>query len=216
EDACPDRVAVLVASAAGGAGLRVVLVDAHGLGGIAAASGTRVAETAHVGWDEAIRSVRDGSPHGLIAALPLLRGMPVLAGSVRGTSSDERGRAVETLLGGCDVVVAALGCADPSRWWDTTGSLGQCSEAPHQIVAVGAGPLPGPAPQRPGVPIPDLVTVRGLGRAPDGPDTAARLGAAWAGTVDVRTGRARGATSRLMRRRWAPRLAAGERLGWVA
>lgn len=224
EAACPDRVAVLVASASAKAGLRTVLVDAHGVGGIAAAVSQQAAEESLVGWNEASRSVRDGSPHGLIAALPLLGGslgggvggIPVLAGGVRGTSPGDRARLIEVLTLGCDVVVAALGCADPNQWWDSTGSLGELSCVVQQVVAVGAGPLPRPAPDRLGMPAPDLVTVRGLGRTPDGPDTADRLGAAWAGTVDVKHGRMPGATSRLIRRRWSPRLAAGEPLGWVA
>jgi hypothetical protein len=220
EAACADRVGVLVALAAQWAGMDVVLVDAHGAGEIAAIAGRDAPDhpaPGHggAGWSEAIRSVGDGAPSGLIAALPRLEGIPLLSGGAERTGAGERAEVLMALGQGCDVVIALLGAAVPSRWWDLSRQLGDAAAVAEQVVAVGGSPAPTRAPNRLGLAPADVVTVRGVRAAPDGPDTAAAMGGVWAGTVDVSRRRASRGTRRLLRTRWVPRLQRGERLGWA-
>jgi hypothetical protein len=216
EMACPDRVAVLVARAACWAGLSTVVVDAHGAGSIAAAMAgarTGAGHRPRAGWVEAAESVRDGSSGGLTATLPELSGAAVLSGSVREVPDPQRGGVVSALRAESDLVVVSLGAVGPDDWLDTPEILMPLGGDEERLLAVSEGPWPQRRSGTSGRGTPSVVTVRTGSSAPDGPEAAAALGGAWAGTVDVRTLRIARGTRRLLKRSWAPRLAAGRPLG---
>lgn len=220
EAACPDRVGVFVVRAARRAGLEAALVDVHGRGELAAlraaAPDAARDEGGPAGWDEALAWLSDGAAAGLLSALPRLEGTPLLGGAsdseqkVPGEADDAVASVLAGLTGGTDVVVAVLGAARPEAWWESAQGLHQVSD---ELLALGRGPFPAAAGTGPGREPAGLVTVRSGAPAPDGPDAAAATGTVWAGTVDVRRPRGSAATRRLLRRCWAPRLAAGVRLG---
>jgi len=162
------------------------------------------------GWSAAARWAADGSRTGLAEILPRRHGAAWLSWAPHEDAveppEEDVSRVAAALAATHELVIVS--CGDLS--WPEAHARGAAQEV---LVCITEGAPRPPHAYPPGVRA-ALAVLRGRGRAPDGPRTAAELGMAWAGSardgLGARPGRALDA---LAAKVWVPRLRAGLALG---